>query len=106
MNEITKQRIFVQLATTLDIARYEQMSRNEKLEELNKPTGSIFFEIKSIDEAIALCKQFIDRFNLGSSNWAGGNIVSENFDFIATVSYNGRVWDNEDWFKAKEIVVC
>lgn len=106
MNQLTNQKMFVQLATSFDANRFNEMSKNAQLEELIKPEGNIFFEIKSIEEAVELSKTFIDKYNLCSSNWAGGKIVNENFDFIATVSYNGRVWDNEDWFKAKEVSIC
>ena len=106
MIQLINQKMFVQLATSFDVGRFNQMSKNAQFEELNKPDGNIFFEINSIKEASELCSKFIDKYNLGSSNWAGGKIVNENFDFIATVSYNGRVWDNEDWFKAKEIAIC
>ena len=83
----------LQVLIRLDLIKCQ---KNEQLEELNKPDGNIFFEINSIKEASELCRKFINKYNLGSSNWAGGTIVNENFDFIATVSYNGRVWDNED----------
>jgi hypothetical protein len=26
--------------------------------------------------------------------------------FVANISYNGRVWDNENWQDAKEIELC
>lgn len=106
MNQIVSQRIFVQLASSIDEFRFDQMSNNAKIEELNKPVGNVFFEIKSIKEASELCQKFIRRFNLDSSNWDGGKVVNENFDFIARISYNGRVWDNENWQKAKEIELC
>lgn len=106
MIELANQKMYVQLATSFDMGRFEQMSKNEQFEEMNKPNGNIFFEIASIKEAVKLCKDFINKFNLGSSNWCGGKIVNERFDFIATVSYNGRAWDNEDWRKANEILVC
>jgi hypothetical protein len=103
MISISNEKLFVQLATAFDFERFEQMSKNQKIEELNKPCGNIFFEVNSINEAVSLCSRFIDNNNLGASNWCGGLIVNENFKFIATVSYNGKVWDNEDWKKAKEI---
>lgn len=106
MNQIIDQRLFIQLATSFDEIRFNQMSKSEQMEELNKPEGSLFYEIKTIKEASELCSVFINKFNLGSSNWAGGKIVNQNFDFIATVSYNGRVWYNEDWRQTKEIKIC
>ena len=102
----TESKMFVQLATKFDLMRFDQMSQNQQHEELSKPNGNIFFEIKTFKEASELCTKFIERFNLGNSNWAGGKIVNDRFDFIANVSYNGKIWDNEDWRIAKEITIC
>lgn len=100
-------KIFVQLSSSIDEARFEEMSRNAKIEELLKPNGTAFIEVNSIKQAVVLCSEFISRFNLGSSNWMGGLIVDDNFNFIARVSYNGKVWNNtiENWKIAKEITV-
>ena len=106
MTQLINNTMFVQLATNFDASRFNDLSKNEQLAELTKPNGNVFFEVKTIREASELCREFINKFNLGSSNWAGGKIVNENFDFIAIVSYNGRVWDNENWFQAKEIAIC
>ncbi|MBC7651500.1 MAG: hypothetical protein H7101_07115 [Deinococcales bacterium] len=100
------QKMFVQLSTYFDEERFSQMSRSEKIQELNRPKGNIFFQVSSLNDAVKLCNQFINRFNLGGSNWSGGMVINENFDFIATISYNGRVWDNKDWKIAKEVKIC
>lgn len=97
-------RMFVQLASNYDLERFEQMSRSEQLSLLQNPKQSVFVEVDSLKKAVLLCKQYIDKFNLGGSSWSGGLIVDENYNFIANVSYNGRVWDNIDWRKAKEIL--
>jgi hypothetical protein len=52
-----------------------------------------------------MTQKFITEFNLGASNWTGGNVYDGHFNFKACISYNGRVWDNEDWRIAKEIDV-
>jgi hypothetical protein len=97
-------KMFVQLASDYDYRRFEQMSRSEQIKLLQDPKQSVFVEVDSFKNAVVLCNQYIERFNLGGSSWAGGLIVDDNYDFIASVSYNGRVWDNEDWRKAKEIL--
>lgn len=50
---------------------------------------------------------FYRTIDLSSSNWLGGLIVDDNFNFIARVSYNGRVWNNteDNWKIAKEIAI-
>lgn len=101
--KLDNKSIFVSLGSEIDSSRFSQMSTNAKVDELHKPNGFIYFEVKDILSAKKLCQSFIKEFNLGGSNWIGGRIVNENFKFIAKVSYNGRIWDNEDWNKAKEI---
>ena len=97
-------RMFVQLASNYDFERFVQMSNSEQWDLLHNPKQSVFVEVDSLKNAVTLCSQYIDRFNLGGSSWTGGLIVDENYNFIANVSYNGRVWDNADWRKAKEIL--
>lgn len=104
MIQKSESKMFVQLATVFDAYRFSQLSINAQIQELNKPDGNIFFEIISLNDASLLCRKFIDRFDLGSSNWVGGKIIDEQFNFIAKISYNGRIWDNEDWRKANEIL--
>ncbi len=96
-------KLFVQLSSVIDKFRLNQKSKNAQRLEMHKPDGSVFYEVSSIKEASLLCRKFINVFNLGSSNWRGGSIVDENYNFIAMVSYNGSVWDNENWKIAKEI---
>ena len=39
------------------------------------------------------CREFIERHNLGASQWRGGVIVdAATKKVVAMVSYNGRVW--------------
>ena len=100
-------KLFVQLSSTIDKSRFEEMSRNAKIEEFLKPVGTAFIEVNSLKQAVEFCREFISRFNLSSSNWLGGLIVDDNFNFIARVSYNGRVWNNteDNWKIAKEIAI-
>lgn len=100
-------KLFVQLSSTIDKSRFEEMSRNAKIEEFLKPEGTAFVEVNSLKQAVEFCREFISRFNLSSSNWLGGLIVDDNFNFVARVSYNGRVWNNteDNWKIAKEIAI-
>ena len=59
----------------------------------------------NLKEGSILCRQFIDFYNLGSSNWIGGRIIDNEDNFVAQVSYNGRVWES-DFFPSKEIDLC
>lgn len=53
--------------------------------------------VKSIKEASKVCKKFIKDNDLGGGNWDGGQILDDNNKIIAYVSYNGRVWESENW---------
>jgi hypothetical protein len=97
-------KMFVQLPSNYDFERFEQIYRSEQLSLLQNPNQSVFVEVNSFKDASKLCSQYIDKFNLGGTSWTGGLMFNENYDFIANVSFNGRVWDNEDWRKAKEIL--
>ena len=101
--QLRNKPMFVSLGSEIDLNKFSQMSTNAKIDELNKPNNHIYYEVKDISSAKELTQKFIKEFNLGSSNWNGGRVVDENFNFIAKVSYNGRVWDNEDWKMANEI---
>ena len=63
-------------------------------------------EVSSFKEASQVCKDFIERNDLGSGNWAGGLILDNNGNAIAHVSYNGRVWEGKEYtLDAKEIKI-
>ena len=98
-------KMFVALGSTIDHNKWSSFSRNEAIQESLKPDGLIYYEVGSLKEASLLTRKFIETFKLSSSNWIGGKVCDENFNPIARISYNGRVWDNEDWKIAKEIEV-
>lgn len=52
-------------------------------------------EVDSFAEASKVCRKFISDNGLGSGHWAGGRIFNDKDEWIATVSYNGRVWDKK-----------
>lgn len=49
--------------------------------------------VASFKEASALCRKYIEIFDIGGGNWIGGEIVrvADNV-VIGRVSYNGRIW--------------
>ena len=55
--------------------------------------------VTSFKEASEICIKFIEDNDLGSGNWSGGEILDDNKKIIASVSYNGRVWEGDinDW---------
>ena len=100
-----QKKFYVALGSTINHNRWLNFSRNEAVTESLKPDGFIYFEVSSLKEASDLSLLFINEFNLGASNWTGGRVCDENMNFIARVSYNGRVWDSEDWKTSKEIYI-
>ncbi len=57
--------------------------------------------VDSFKQASDECIKFIDENELGGGNWSGGDILNDEGEVIASVSYNGRVWDN----KGNEILI-
>ena len=53
---------------------------------------SMIMPVDTLLEAAEECRRFIDKNNLGSGNWVGGQIY-HNGEQTAEVSYNGHVWD-------------
>lgn len=52
-------------------------------------------EVATFEDASFECLRFIHDNDLGSGNWSGGDIFNEHGARIATVSYNGLVWDEK-----------
>ena len=46
--------------------------------------------VKSLDEASVECRKFIERNELGSGNWAGGDVL-EGGKCVSRIAYNGRI---------------
>lgn len=97
-------QLFVSLGSELNIERFSQYSRSMQFEELLKPRDLIYYEVKNLKGASELCRKFIRFHNLGSSSWIGGRVIDENDNFICRVSYNGRVWEKEE-YPCKEIEI-
>lgn len=54
----------------------------------------------TLQAAADICREYIRRNGLGSGNWTGGsvfirknNIGESDMVQVATVSYNGRIWN-------------
>jgi hypothetical protein len=108
MKEITQDtndtNLFVGLGTCCDFSDFEVLSIKEQLEmELNP--NLIYIQVKSLAAAKELVLNFIKTYNLGASNFTGGEVLGNDMEYVARISYNGRVWDNADWKKAKEIIL-
>ena len=99
------QKLLCQLSSTIDYGRIYQLSSSDQFEEMQKNKEAEYVSISSLKEARKICSKFIDYYNLGGSNWTGGRVINENHEFVAYISYNGRVWDKEDTLNAKEIKI-
>lgn len=102
--QIIDKKLFVGLGSEIDPYRFPQFSTNQKYEELNKPSGLVYFEVNNLLEAKNLTQKFIKEYNLSGSNWVGGRVVDEDNYLIAYISYNGRIWESEE-YPSKEIVL-
>ena len=102
--QIFDRKLFVSLGSEIDPHRFSQYSNNQKFEELHKPKGLVYFEVNSLLEAKNLTQKFINEFDLGGSNWVGGRVIDEENNFVARISYNGRVWEDES-HPSKEIEI-
>lgn len=56
---------------------------------------SIVVEVNTLEQASITCRQYISQYQLGGGNWDGGQVLENNVE-IAHISYNGRVWLNEE----------
>ncbi len=64
---------------------------NPEHDEWFSPAPRRYITVNSLKEASRKCREYIEEFNLGSGNWAGG-LVLQNRKQIARISYNGRIW--------------
>jgi hypothetical protein len=100
---IASGKLFVALGSTRHHAKWLTFTEGETLAENDKPEGLYYVEVNSLKEASILTQKFIEYFGLSSSNWTGGRVCDENLNFVARVSFNGRIWDNDDFKICKEI---
>lgn len=53
-------------------------------------------EADTIDEIINIARKFIEDFDLGASNWCGGEIYNKDTNsMVGWMSYNGRIWSEK-----------
>lgn len=53
----------------------------------------IHTDVTTLDEASKAVRNFIENSGIGSGSFTGGDVYDNNNEWIAWVSYNGRVWD-------------
>jgi hypothetical protein len=53
-------------------------------------------EVEDFAEASRVCREYIERNNLGGGNWDGGQVMQDGMQ-VAKVSYNGRIWSPGEW---------
>jgi len=58
---------------------------------------SKIIRVDSFEEASKKCLEYISQNDLGSGNWSGGQILGNNNELVGYVSYNGRVWKDEEF---------
>ncbi len=106
MNQLEKynQTLFVSLGSEIDAIRFFQSSRNVQFEEIKKPREFLYYQVQNLREAIKLCQDYIKHYNLGGSSWIGGRVIDAENNFVAHISYNGRVWEGVD-YPSKEIEI-
>lgn len=56
----------------------------------------------SIEKCQKAVRDYIEKWNLGGSNWIGGNVYNNNGEYVGNISYNGRFWDKDHKY-GKEI---
>lgn len=49
--------------------------------------------VRSLGEAVTVCRNFIDENELGGGNWSGGQVSLVNGTPLAYISFNGRIWE-------------
>jgi hypothetical protein len=67
--------------------------------DVTRPSGRTLVAVANLDEARRRTMDFVRRYELGSGNFSGGEVLSGG-QSVAVVGYNGRVWDAD----GKEIV--
>ena len=102
--QLFNKKLFVSLGSEIDLNRFAQYSNNQKFQEIQKPKGLVYFEVNNLLEARNLTQKFISEFDLSGSNWVGGRVIDEKNNFIAQISYNGRIWESEN-YPCKEIEI-
>lgn len=56
--------------------------------------GDRHVQVKSLRAAAIICRDFIERNELGGGGWSGGQVY-EGIQMVAEVSHNGTVWGRD-----------
>lgn len=68
---------------------------NSDFNQHNSLSPSKVMEVDTLEQASIVCSQYISQYQLGGGNWDGGQVLENDVE-IAHISYNGRVWLNEE----------
>jgi hypothetical protein len=49
-------------------------------------------KVFSFEEASKKCRNYIDKYEIGSSSWCGGEVKDDSGKSIGIVGYNGSTW--------------
>lgn len=57
------------------------------------PAPTQIVEVKSLEEASQVCREYISQYQLGGGNWTGGQVTQDGKE-THHISYNGRIWES------------
>jgi hypothetical protein len=67
---------------------------NPDLNQTESPAPTVMYPVHNLEEASALCRQYIETYQLGGGNWTGGQVYQAGQE-THHVSFNGKVWESE-----------
>lgn len=68
---------------------------NPDLNQTESPAPTVMYPVHNLEEASALCRQYIETYQLGAGNFTGGQIYQDGKE-THHVSFNGRIWVTEN----------
>lgn len=68
-----------------------QSEPNPDLNQYGAIAPTFRLPVASFEDAVAACREYIARYNLGGGNWTGGEVMVDGV-LVARISYNGWVW--------------
>ena len=54
---------------------------------------AVWSPVESLEDASHKVREEIERNDIGSRAWTGGDVVDDDGNYVAWVSYNGRIWN-------------
>ena len=67
------------------------------------PTKCI--DVPDLPKASMACREYIKEHSLGGGNWIGGQVFDSKGDLVASISYNGRIWGDEESIQQAEATI-